>query len=144
MRKRKILELDAMLEDIQSMRGLVEQQEQCRCTAREECGKKMFEKQCDKGGASVSTYLFGCSSPLCLHVRWEVFQVAKKRNRFPDVLVRHLTLPSTHAGVAYTIFHNPEHLPVGFDGWLSVELRDTWIECRCPPMAGFAGIAVTS
>lgn len=48
LRKRKLLELDAMLEHIQSMRALVDQQGQCRCTALEQCGKKMFEKQCDK------------------------------------------------------------------------------------------------
>ena len=46
LRKRKILELDAMLEHIQTMRALVQQQGKCRCTALEECGKKMFEKQC--------------------------------------------------------------------------------------------------
>ena len=46
LRKRKILELDAMLEHIQSMRALVQQQGKCRCTELEECGKKMFEKQC--------------------------------------------------------------------------------------------------
>ena len=44
LRKRMILELDAMLEHIQSMRALVKQQG--RCTALEECGKKMFEKHC--------------------------------------------------------------------------------------------------
>lgn len=46
LRKSKILELDAMLEHIQSMRALVQQQGKCRCAALEECGKKMFEKQC--------------------------------------------------------------------------------------------------
>ena len=46
LKRRKIVELDAMLEHIQSMRALVEQQGKCRCTALEECGKKMFEKQC--------------------------------------------------------------------------------------------------
>jgi MerR family transcriptional regulator, redox-sensitive transcriptional activator SoxR len=48
LRKREILELDAMLDHIRSMRALVEQQGKCRCMALEECGKKMFEKQCDK------------------------------------------------------------------------------------------------
>ena len=48
LRKRKIVELDAMLEHIQSMRALVVQQGECRCKALEECGKKMFEKQCAK------------------------------------------------------------------------------------------------
>lgn len=46
LRKRKIFELDAMLEHIQSMRALVQQQGKCRCTELEECGKKMFENQC--------------------------------------------------------------------------------------------------
>jgi len=48
LKKRKIVELDAMLEHIQSMRELLEQQGNCRCTALEECGKKIFEKQCAK------------------------------------------------------------------------------------------------
>jgi MerR family redox-sensitive transcriptional activator SoxR len=48
LKRRKIVELDAMLEHIQSMRELLEQQGKCRCTALEECGKKIFEKQCDK------------------------------------------------------------------------------------------------
>jgi hypothetical protein len=43
-----MVELEAMLEHIQSMRALLEQQGKCRCTALEECGKKMFEKQCAK------------------------------------------------------------------------------------------------
>ena len=46
LKKRKIVELDAMLEYIQTMRDLLEQQGKCRCTALEECGKKIFEKQC--------------------------------------------------------------------------------------------------
>ena len=46
LRKRKIVELDAMLEYIQSMRAIVLQQGKCRCAALEECGKRMFEKQC--------------------------------------------------------------------------------------------------
>ena len=46
LKKQKIAELDAMLEHIQSMRDLLEQQGKCRCTALEECGKKMFEKRC--------------------------------------------------------------------------------------------------
>ena len=48
LKKQKIVELDAMLEHIRSMRDLLEQQGKCRCTALEECGKKMFEKQCAK------------------------------------------------------------------------------------------------
>lgn len=49
LKKRKIVELDAMLEHIQSMRHLLQQQGKCRCTALEECGKKMFERQCANG-----------------------------------------------------------------------------------------------
>jgi DNA-binding transcriptional MerR regulator len=49
LKRRKIVELDAMLEHIQNMRALVEQPGKCRCTALEECGKKMFEKQCATG-----------------------------------------------------------------------------------------------
>ena len=48
LRKRKIVELDGLLEHIQSMRALVVEQGKCRCTALEECGKKMYEKQCEK------------------------------------------------------------------------------------------------
>jgi DNA-binding transcriptional MerR regulator len=48
LKKRKVVEFDAMLEHIQNMRDLLEQQGKCRCTALEECGKKMFEKQCAK------------------------------------------------------------------------------------------------
>jgi MerR family redox-sensitive transcriptional activator SoxR len=47
LKKRKIVELDAMLERFQSMRVLLEQQGRCHCSALEECGKKMFEKQCE-------------------------------------------------------------------------------------------------
>ena len=49
LKKQKIVELDAMLEHIHSVRNLLEQQGKCRCTALEQCGKKMFEKQCEKG-----------------------------------------------------------------------------------------------
>jgi hypothetical protein len=52
LKKQKIVELDAMLEHIQTMRDLLEQQGKCRCTALEECGKKMFEKQCANGATS--------------------------------------------------------------------------------------------
>jgi len=54
LKKRKIVELDAMLEHIQNMHDLLEQQGKCRCTALEECGKKMFEKQCSKGRAKLT------------------------------------------------------------------------------------------
>jgi MerR family transcriptional regulator, redox-sensitive transcriptional activator SoxR len=55
LKKRKIVELDAMLEHIQSMRALLEEQGKCRCTALEECGKKLFEKHCAKGCSSQRT-----------------------------------------------------------------------------------------
>ena len=48
LKRRKIIELDAMLKHIHSVRALLKQQGKCRCTALEECGKKMFEKQCEK------------------------------------------------------------------------------------------------
>ena len=48
LKKRKIVELDAMLEHIQTMRNLLDEEGKCRCTALEECGKKIFEKQCRK------------------------------------------------------------------------------------------------
>ena len=47
LKSRKIVELDAMLERTQSMRALLVQQGRCQCSALEECGKKMFEKQCE-------------------------------------------------------------------------------------------------
>jgi hypothetical protein len=43
-----MIELDAMLEHIQTMRDLLDEQGKGLCTALEECGKKMFEKQCAK------------------------------------------------------------------------------------------------
>jgi MerR family redox-sensitive transcriptional activator SoxR len=46
LKNRKMIELDAMLEHIQTMRDLLDEQGKCRCKALEECGKKMFEKQC--------------------------------------------------------------------------------------------------
>jgi len=48
LKTRKIVELDAMMGHIQTMRDLLEQQGKCRCTALEQCGKKIFEKQCGK------------------------------------------------------------------------------------------------
>jgi MerR family redox-sensitive transcriptional activator SoxR len=51
LKTRKIVELDAMLEHVQTLRALVAQQGQCRCSALEECGKRMFEKQCEKAPA---------------------------------------------------------------------------------------------
>ena len=48
LKKRKIVELDAMLERIQTMRDLLDKQGKCRCVALEECGKKIFERQCAK------------------------------------------------------------------------------------------------
>jgi len=48
LKKRKIVELDPMLEHIPTIRALLDEQGKCCCTALEECGKKMFEKQCGK------------------------------------------------------------------------------------------------
>jgi len=52
LKKRKIVELDAMLEHIQTMRNLLDEQGKCRCTALEECGKKMFDRQCANDATS--------------------------------------------------------------------------------------------
>ena len=49
LKKRKIRELDALLAHIQAMRDFLEKQVNCRCAALEQCGKKMFEKQCASG-----------------------------------------------------------------------------------------------
>jgi MerR family transcriptional regulator, redox-sensitive transcriptional activator SoxR len=46
LKNRKMIELDAMLEHIQTMRDLLDEQGKCRCQALEECGKKMFESKC--------------------------------------------------------------------------------------------------
>ena len=46
LKRRKLAELDRLLEHIKSMRRLVEQQGHCGCKALEECGKKIYEKQC--------------------------------------------------------------------------------------------------
>jgi MerR family transcriptional regulator, redox-sensitive transcriptional activator SoxR len=48
LKTRKMVELDAMLEHIQTMRDLLEQQGKCRCTGLEQCGKKIFEKRCSQ------------------------------------------------------------------------------------------------
>ena len=53
LKRRKIVELDAMLQHVQTLRALVAQQGQCRCSALEECGKRMFEKSCAKAPATV-------------------------------------------------------------------------------------------
>ena len=52
LKKWKIVELDAMLEHIQTMRNLLDEQGKCRCTALEECGKKMFDRQCANDATS--------------------------------------------------------------------------------------------
>jgi MerR family transcriptional regulator, redox-sensitive transcriptional activator SoxR len=48
LKRRKIIELDAILEHTQTMRALLKEQGNCHCAALDECGKKMFEKQCAK------------------------------------------------------------------------------------------------
>jgi MerR family redox-sensitive transcriptional activator SoxR len=52
LKKQKMVELDAMLEHIQTMRELIEQQGECHCVALEECGKLIFERQC-AGGTTI-------------------------------------------------------------------------------------------
>jgi MerR family redox-sensitive transcriptional activator SoxR len=52
LKSRKIVELDAMLEQIQTMRALLEQQGNCRCAALEECAMKIFERQCGNDATS--------------------------------------------------------------------------------------------
>jgi MerR family transcriptional regulator, redox-sensitive transcriptional activator SoxR len=55
LKRQKMVELDQMLEHIQTMRDLVQQQGACGCRALEECGKKMFEEQCASGSRSLTT-----------------------------------------------------------------------------------------
>lgn len=52
--RRKIHELDAMLQHIQFMRDLMKQQEECRCRTLEERRKKMFEEKYVMGLTPVS------------------------------------------------------------------------------------------
>lgn len=51
LKKHKLAELDAMLQRIRSMRALVTKYGNCRCAALEECGRRIFEKQCAEGKA---------------------------------------------------------------------------------------------
>jgi MerR family redox-sensitive transcriptional activator SoxR len=50
----KIVELDAMLEHIRTMRDLVQQYGNCRCDTLEECGKRLLEKQCADGTKALA------------------------------------------------------------------------------------------
>lgn len=50
----KIVELNAMLEHILTMRDLVRQYDNCRCGTLEECGKKLLEKQCADGAKALA------------------------------------------------------------------------------------------
>jgi MerR family redox-sensitive transcriptional activator SoxR len=43
---KKLLELDARIEEIRSMKNLLVQIQKCRCDAIDQCGKGMFERQC--------------------------------------------------------------------------------------------------
>ena len=54
LKRQKIVELDAMLEHIRTMRSLVQQHGNCGCRALEECGRKLFEKQCAKSSRSLT------------------------------------------------------------------------------------------
>jgi len=55
LKRQKIVELDAMLEHIRTMRDLVQQHGNCGCRALEECGKKLFEKQCANTSRALKT-----------------------------------------------------------------------------------------
>lgn len=49
--EKKIEELDALMEQIKTMRQLLLRIQGCRCDAVEQCGKAMFERSCrDKAG----------------------------------------------------------------------------------------------
>ncbi|HXY08454.1 MAG TPA: MerR family transcriptional regulator [Terriglobales bacterium] len=54
LKRQKIVELDAMLEHIRTMRSLVQQHGNCGCRALEECGRKLFERQCAKASRSLA------------------------------------------------------------------------------------------
>jgi MerR family transcriptional regulator, redox-sensitive transcriptional activator SoxR len=55
LKRQKIVELDRMLEHIRTMRDLVQQHGNCGCKALEECGRKLFEKQCAKTSSALTT-----------------------------------------------------------------------------------------
>jgi len=55
LKRQKIVELDRMLEHIRTMRDLVQQHGNCGCKALEECGRKLFEKQCAKDSRTLTT-----------------------------------------------------------------------------------------
>jgi MerR family transcriptional regulator, redox-sensitive transcriptional activator SoxR len=53
LKKQKMIELDAMLENLEAMRDLVREHGTCACKALEECGKKMFEAHCANGSSPL-------------------------------------------------------------------------------------------
>jgi len=51
--EKKLEELDALMEQIKTMQGLLLQIQKCQCDAIEQCGKAMFERSCREKGRSV-------------------------------------------------------------------------------------------
>ena len=48
--KQKLTELDKLASYIQTIQGLLRRQQNCSCTALDQCGKAMFLKSCEKRG----------------------------------------------------------------------------------------------
>jgi MerR family redox-sensitive transcriptional activator SoxR len=59
LKRQKMVELDQMLEHIRTMRNLVQLHGNCGCRALEECGKKLFEKQCADAARGLTTRSLG-------------------------------------------------------------------------------------
>jgi MerR family redox-sensitive transcriptional activator SoxR len=67
LKRQKMIALDALAERIESMRRFLERQGECSCSALEECGKKIFEKQCATTTAKLplkKRSLLGFASPI--------------------------------------------------------------------------------
>jgi MerR family transcriptional regulator, redox-sensitive transcriptional activator SoxR len=64
LKKQKIIELDRMLENIQTMRDLVQEHGTCACKALEECGRKMFEAHCTNDLRALTTGFRGVVPPI--------------------------------------------------------------------------------
>lgn len=52
--KKKIEELDGLMDQIKAMRQLLLRIQKCQCDAVEQCGKAMFERRCRENGRSDS------------------------------------------------------------------------------------------
>ena len=52
--KKKLEELEALMDQIKAMQDLLFQIQKCKCDAIEQCGKAMFERSCRESGNSVS------------------------------------------------------------------------------------------